>query len=301
MWTASSDYGVGDGSTNNRIVVTDNGNKGMVYAADYTANFTTHSLVTKQYVDSVVTGAGLTAQNGLTETSPNVIALGGNLTQNTTIDGVGGSYSLTLGNIDNFIVSASSSFDISVDNGLIILDSGVSGSVDIYGGDIFMFATGSIDITSVQDFNIQTQDYNLDFTGFGTVSVGGSTAGLVYSSTPSNALPLTLIHKQYVDDLINVISTTPVYQVGLTTSVSTGQTGILLSATPSDYSRIQVFVNGQLQMLGDGVTTRDCHFGTTTSAVPLASLASGNQLVWNATNAGFSLSTTDRIDIVYES
>lgn len=96
-------------------------------------------------------------------------------------------------------------------------------------------------------------------------------------------------------------SSQPVYQIGLTTSVTTGETGILLSSTPNDYSRIQVFVNGQLQMLGDGVTSRDCHFGTTTSAVGLSSLASGSQLVWNSSNAGFSLSTSDKIDIVYES
>ena len=92
----------------------------------------------------------------------------------------------------------------------------------------------------------------------------------------------------------------PVYQVGLTTSVSTGETGITLSFTPNSYSRIQVFVNGQLQSLGDGVTSRDCHFGTTTSAISLSSLSSGDQLVWNASNAGFSLSATDMIDIVYE-
>jgi len=42
-----------DGSTNNRIVVSDDiSQKGIVYRDDYTANFTTYSLVTKGYVDS---------------------------------------------------------------------------------------------------------------------------------------------------------------------------------------------------------------------------------------------------------
>jgi hypothetical protein len=93
----------------------------------------------------------------------------------------------------------------------------------------------------------------------------------------------------------------PQYQIGLTTSVSTGETGIFLSETPNEYSRIQVFVNGQLQTLGDGETSKDCHFGTTNSAILLSSLSSGNQLVWNAANAGFTLSPTDKIDIIYES
>jgi len=92
----------------------------------------------------------------------------------------------------------------------------------------------------------------------------------------------------------------PVYQIGLTTSVPTGETGILLSQTPNKYSRIQVFVNGVLQRLGDGVTTEDCHFGTTTSAISLNNLSAGDQLVWNASNAGFELSPTDKIDIIYE-
>jgi len=53
MKVHSQDQPVGDGSTNNRIVVADGINqKGIVYRDDYTANFTTYSLVTKGYVDS---------------------------------------------------------------------------------------------------------------------------------------------------------------------------------------------------------------------------------------------------------
>ena len=51
----SQDQPLGDGSTNNRIIVTDAvSQKGIVYGDDYTANFTTYSLVTKGYVDSAV-------------------------------------------------------------------------------------------------------------------------------------------------------------------------------------------------------------------------------------------------------
>lgn len=46
---------ISDGSTDNRLIVEDyEFSKGLVYASDYTANFTTYSLVTKGYVDSVV-------------------------------------------------------------------------------------------------------------------------------------------------------------------------------------------------------------------------------------------------------
>lgn len=48
----TQDQTIGDGSTNNRIIVADDSLKGIVYRSDYTANFTTYSLVTKGYVDS---------------------------------------------------------------------------------------------------------------------------------------------------------------------------------------------------------------------------------------------------------
>jgi len=51
----TQDQQVLDGSANNRIIVTDDvSQKGIVYEDDYTANFTTYSLVTKGYVDSAV-------------------------------------------------------------------------------------------------------------------------------------------------------------------------------------------------------------------------------------------------------
>jgi len=51
----NTDTSVNDGSTNNRFIITDSVNsKGLVYYNDYSANFTTYSLVTKGYVDAQV-------------------------------------------------------------------------------------------------------------------------------------------------------------------------------------------------------------------------------------------------------
>ena len=47
------DQNINDNSTNNRLIIKDEVNqKGLVYQDDYSANFTTYSLVTKGYVDS---------------------------------------------------------------------------------------------------------------------------------------------------------------------------------------------------------------------------------------------------------
>jgi len=53
---------IGDGSTNNQIIITDQQTlKGAAYAGDYSANFTTYSLVTKGYVQSIIgTSSGVT-------------------------------------------------------------------------------------------------------------------------------------------------------------------------------------------------------------------------------------------------
>jgi hypothetical protein len=98
----------------------------------------------------------------------------------------------------------------------------------------------------------------------------------------------------------------PVYQ--LATSNNQGSpntnnfsTGITISQTPSQYSRINVFVNGQQQRIGDGVTTQDLYFGTQSgSAVAISSIESGYELFWNGLVAGFRISNTDQIDIIYE-
>jgi hypothetical protein len=51
----NSQQTIGDGSTDNYLIITDElSSKGIVYDSDYSANFTLNSLVTKQYVDSQI-------------------------------------------------------------------------------------------------------------------------------------------------------------------------------------------------------------------------------------------------------
>jgi len=104
---------------------------------------------------------------------------------------------------------------------------------------------------------------------------------------------------------ISVINYSPFYQSSLSTLTSgnNSTTGITLSNTPSQYSRVQLFVNGQLQKIGDGTFSNvDCYFSNDggLSALSFTSLVSGNVLYWNGVSAGFELDTTDEIDIIYE-
>ena len=100
-------------------------------------------------------------------------------------------------------------------------------------------------------------------------------------------------------------SSVPVYQYS-SPSITNGDgstTGLTLSQTPSQYSRIQVYVNGHLQSLGDGVVTGvDCYFSSDggTTAKNINSCVSGDTLYWNGGYALFDLDNTDDIYIVYE-
>ena len=104
---------------------------------------------------------------------------------------------------------------------------------------------------------------------------------------------------------ISVINYSPFYQssVSTLTSGDYSSTGITLSNTPSQYSRVQLFVNGQLQKLGNGTFSNvDCYFSNDggLSALSFTGLNFGDSLYWNGVSAGFELDATDEIDIIYE-
>lgn len=105
----STGSNINDGSTNNSIVVTDTINqKGIVYSDDYSSNFTTYSLVTKQYVDSSLS----TPSNGLEYISTGVIGLGGTLSLGAIIAGEG--KNLYLDNLGRISMTSSIFNDIKV-------------------------------------------------------------------------------------------------------------------------------------------------------------------------------------------
>lgn len=75
-----------------------------------------------------------------------------------------------------------------------------------------------------------------------------------------------------------------------------------IASTPGGDGHVQVFVNGILQTLGDGVKTKDCYFSADAGATAraIAAIAAADTLYWVGSVAGFQLAVTDVVDFCYE-
>ena len=144
-----------------------------------------------------------------------------------------------------------------------------------------------------------------DSTGIIDIIWGGTGSGLTFSITDDSLgvnVDGTTIQINGSGQLTVVAgASTPIYQLvaGTTSTGDNFPTGITLSYTPNSYSRIEVYVNGQKQRLGDGVTQSvDCYFDS--NGKQLINLTTGDELYWNGLFTGYELSTADSVEIVYE-
>lgn len=263
-------------------LVADEGNvttgnlEGLVYTADYSSTFVGNSLITKTYVD---TGTS-SIWNAINSINNDFVT---EITAGTGLTGGGASGSITLD-----IVSANGGIVVNADDIELTLGAGNSGALTIEPDGLTL--------------NTATLADELEGTGLtsnaGKLSVDLTTNGGLTFSNGQVEVVVDNSTIQIVNGALTVVAgaSQPVYQTA-TSSVADGNTGITLTSTPNDYSRIEVYVNGQLQNLSEN-TSGDCYFGV--SGTAFASLTSGDSLYWNATNAGFTLSSTDIIKINYE-
>lgn len=98
--------------------------------------------------------------------------------------------------------------------------------------------------------------------------------------------------------------TDTIYQVETPNAVdgNNQNTGITMDRTPVSSSSLQVFVNGQSQIIGDGVFTTQCYFTDNDglSALNLDDVSQGSELFYNSSVSGYELTDTDTVLIIYE-
>ena len=259
--------------------------------------------------------------NGLSiDSISNSIVLGGTLSQNTTING-SQSHSFIIDEINDFKLNFTGSATVSVglgERGIVYsatpsnatsltlihkdyVDNQIGGLADVDNLSIILNNSNKIQISPTAAGQGLTFS---EITGIIDVIWGGTGSGLTFSGGDSLGVNVdgNTIQINGNGQLTVVAgASTPVYQLAAGTT-STGDnyaTGITLSFTPNDYSRIEVYVNGQRQRLGDGVISNvDCYFDA--SGKSLIDLISSDELYWNGIFSGYDLSPTDSVEIVYE-
>lgn len=220
------------------------------------------------------------------------ISLGGTLSQTTTIDGA--EYDLTIGNVDTLLFTAST-FDVEAE--FVSIDAGSGNMQLIANGDVSVVSTGG----------------EISLVGSSGVVTIGNGEGLVYGADYSATfVTQSLVTKGYVDAQLSSSGAQPEYSQRYLSPLSTSvglnfqPTGITISYTPSDYSNLQVVLNGQFQYLGNGINSTasgvECYFSSDSglTAKTIFNVSVGDELYWNGFNSGFELTTTDKISIVYE-
>jgi hypothetical protein len=203
---------IGDGSTDNRLIINDEvSQKGLVYSQDYTSNFTTYSLVSKGYADSLLSRV----ENGLTQSPNGNIMLGGSLNTAVVIEGFTnnvyfsdvGRFSVTAsGFIDKMVYAPSTNTSQQFNNG----DQYYTRVDDALG----TYSLINLDPSRVDVENLGDDGYLTKFTIYSSgQSIGDQSSnnrfivtddsyqkGIVYSDDyTANFTTYSLVTKQYVD------------------------------------------------------------------------------------------------------
>lgn len=169
---------------------------------------------------------------------------------------------------------------------------------------IYVYATGNT-WQVAEDSIVDAVAVNNTLTSGASVVVTEGTLGgqkMYQLTTPDTLTPTTQLNWSITNFLQSPTPTTSNKNATASVTTTDFQTsGISISNTPNNGSYVKVFVNGQLQRLGNGIRTLDCYFSSDggTTAKTFSAIASGDILYWVGSVAGFQLNSTMIIDLDY--
>ena len=185
--------------------------------------------------------------------------------------------------------------NIDVDGQLVVLN----GDLDISGGGSYSIGpSGSISLLEISTI------YDIVA---GTALSGGGNTGIVTLNVNVDNATIGVNGNDELYVMSSYTASEAHYLVGVTASsgLNTNQnglyTGIDVDATTNNTDHINVFINGQEQLVGNGTTAScDCYFGPNAgTARTYITITSGDKFFWNAVYAGFTLESDDIIDIKF--
>ena len=156
--------------------------------------------------------------------------------------------------------------------------------------------TAGIGLTGGGNSGYIQLDLDIDVTNSGLTYSGNS----LVVSIDNSSIQLNTSGQLYVSGG----GSTPIYQneYSLVTVGDNQPTGLTLSNVPTVFSSIQVYINGQLQTLGDGLSFGfDCYFYDGFVVKSFNNLSVGDELYWNGIISNFDLNSQDLIQVIYES
>lgn len=268
--------------------------------------------------------------NGLNIGTTGEVELGGTLDKDTNINGTGVNFGLTAFNVgidagfdvrigasNSVYMEADSQIVLTAPTGDIILNAGqveVGNSsttyVSVKGIEFDPTGASTNDVlTYVGNKFVPMPANSGDITGVtaGDGLIGGGTAGDVTISIDPTLAGNGLTYSAGVLSIDDSVKPVPYYgDMNLTptlvvANLDNQDTGIEIANTPDKYSRVEVTVNGQVQVVGNGVTTTACYFGDTPgTAKTIENIVATDKLFWNSLIAGYTLDNTDEVGILYE-
>lgn len=183
-----------------------------------------------------------------------------------------------------------------------IVNNGDIKLISLLNSDNFLFSnTDTIGVTLEQNLFGMSYSFNVVDNSIEPIKLDTGTQSVTegyFLTNENNKFKWVTMPEQGITSLETIYETdTP-----LSTSGNNQYTGINITNTPSAISNVEVYLNGQMQILGSGDLTKQFYFSDDSgiSSLTFDNIKADDELYFNGDVSGYNLSNTDTILIIYK-